>query len=65
MTILRRPAWPALPHFIPRGFFSPRKGSGAGMGRDFNLAPWGGVGMGLDFLDPTRPIPTPPRIDKG
>ena len=33
-----------------------------GDGERFNLAPWGGVGMGLNFLDLTHP--TPPHIDK-
>ena len=32
------------------------------MGRDFNLAPWGGAGMGLVSLDPT--YSALPRIDK-
>ena len=32
--------------------------------QDFSLAPWGGVGMSLDFLDPLYPalpypLPTP------
>ena len=40
---------------------SPHKGSGAGMGQDFSLAPQGGAGMGLGFLDPPRPAPPHPR----
>ena len=70
MAILPRPAWPAPPRFAPCGFSPPRKGGGAGMGRDFRPAPRGGAGMGLHFLDPPRPAPphphlTPPRINKG
>ena len=45
----------ALPHPAP-----PRKGGRAGMGQYFVPAPWGGVGMGLVFLSPTRPtLPRP------
>ena len=32
-----------------------RKGDGVRMGRDFSPTPRGMVGMGLDFLDSTRP----------
>ena len=40
------------------------------MEQDFSLAPRGGTGIGLDFLDPPRralplPVPTPPHITKG
>ena len=31
------------------------------MGQDFDPAPRGGAGMGLDFLDPPRPAPSRPR----
>ena len=68
MTILLCPAWPALPHIAARGFLSSRKGGGVGMEGDFSLAPRGGSGMGLHFLNPTRPVlprHTPPRFDKG
>ena len=61
MAILPRLAWPAPPRFAPCGFSPPRKGDGAGMGQDFRPAPWGGVGMGLHFLDPLRPIPALPH----
>ena len=27
------------------------------MGQDFSPAPWGGAGMGFDFLNPPRPAP--------
>ena len=36
-------------------FAPPRKGGGVGMWRDFSPAPRGGVGMGFDLLDLTRP----------
>jgi len=51
---------PASPH---AGFSLPCEGGGVGMGQDFSFTPLGEARMGLDFLDPTRPIL--PRIDKG
>ena len=57
-----RPAWPALPRFAPCGFSPSRKGGGAGMGRDFRPVPWGGVGMGLHFLNPPHPRPALIRV---
>ena len=62
MTILPRPAWPALPHIAPRGFFSSRKSGGVGMEGDFSLTAQGGAGMDLDFLDPTRTAPPRPAL---
>ena len=53
--VLNRDGNFAPPRFGPRGFSSPCKGGGAGMGRDFSPASWGGAGMGLDFLDLTHP----------
>ena len=50
---------PPLPASPRAGFSPPRKGDGAGMGRDFRPAPRGGAGMGLHFLDLPRPIPAP------
>ena len=43
------PAWLAPPYFALRGFSPSRKGGGAGMGWDFNPAPQGEAGKGLDF----------------
>ena len=34
------------------------------MEQDFYPVPWGGVGMGLDFLDLPRLAPPRPRIAK-
>ena len=42
----------------------PRKGGGAGMGQYFVPAPRGRVGMGLVFLSPTLPAPSPPHTNK-
>ena len=64
MTILPRLAWPTPPCFALRGFFPPHEGDGAGMGRDFSPASRAKTEMDLDFLEPTRSIPHPPRIDK-
>ena len=49
----------APPRFTTCRFSPPRKGGGAGMGRDFRPAPQDGAGMGLHFLDPPRAIPAP------
>ena len=57
MTILP-PSHLNCPRFTPCGFPPPCKDGGAGMGQDFSLTPWGGVGMGLEFLD--LPCPAPP-----
>ena len=65
MAIFPRPVWPAPPRFAPCGFSPSRKGGGAGMGRDFSLASQDGAVIGLDFLDPPLPIPTPPCVAKG
>ena len=62
MTILPHPA---LSRFAPRRFFPPCKGGGAGMGWDFSSAPQGRTRIGLDFLDPTRPILTLSCTDRG
>ena len=32
------------------------------MRQDFSPEPRGGAGMGLDFVDPPRPFPSPPRL---
>ena len=50
-----------LPCFAPSGFFPSRKSGGERMGQDFSPAPLGGTGMGLDFLDPSRPTHSRPR----
>ena len=63
MAILPRPAWPVPPRFAPCEFSPSRKGYGVGMEQDFRLAPRGGAGMSLHFLDPPRP--TPPHINNG
>ena len=56
MTILPRPT---LTRPAP-----PRKGGGAGMGQYFVPAPQDRAGMGLVFLSPTHPAPSPPRTNK-
>ena len=48
-----------LPYLAP-----PCKGGGVGMGQYFVLAPQGQAGMGLVFLSPTRPVSSPPYINK-
>ena len=59
MTILP-PSHLTCPRFAPCGFSPPCKDGGAVMGRDFSLAPWGEVRMGLECLDPPRPaLPFP------
>ena len=47
----------APPRFTTCRFSPPRKGGGAGMGRDFRPAPQDGAGMGLHFLSPPCPAP--------
>ena len=56
MTILSRPT-SSYANF-------PRPAKAVGWGWGEILAPHHGIGMGLNFLDPTRPAP-PLHIDKG
>ena len=60
MTILPHLAQQVPPRFVSHGFSLSCIGGGMGMGQDFSPAPWGRMGMGLDFLDPPRPAPSLP-----
>lgn len=55
MTILSHPLDLSLPTSPHMGFPHCTKV----MGQDFSPTSWGGTRIGLDILDPTRPIPVP------